>query len=131
MTEDRQAYISYRLDRAREALDEATVLWNTAHYNAYVNRLYYACFYAVNALLLAEKLKASTHSGVRHLFSRNFIKTHTFDRELADIYFELFHYRHRADYEDAFRIDPEIAGRWLERVKTFVNTIAQRISAST
>ena len=35
-------------------------LWNTA-----VNRLYYACYYAVIALLVEKDIHAQKHSGVR------------------------------------------------------------------
>ena len=48
MTDAQQAYMRYRLDRAREALEEAEILWKTAHYNTYVNRLYYACSLCAN-----------------------------------------------------------------------------------
>jgi hypothetical protein len=44
--------VGYRLQRARETVEEARVLLETDHANACVNRLYYACFYAVSALLL-------------------------------------------------------------------------------
>ena len=35
--------INYRIARARETLEEARVLADTGHWNASVNRLYYAC----------------------------------------------------------------------------------------
>jgi len=44
--------IQYRLDRAREAFEEALLMQREEHWNACINRLYYACFYAVTALLL-------------------------------------------------------------------------------
>ena len=69
LTEARAAYLAYRLIRAREALQEAAVMWEMAHFNTYINRLYYACFYAVSALLLPEGLSAARHVGIRNLFS--------------------------------------------------------------
>ncbi|GAK61053.1 hypothetical protein U27_00951 [Candidatus Vecturithrix granuli] len=45
-------YIQYRLTRAREALRAAKLLADAKEYNSCVNRLYYAVFYAINALLL-------------------------------------------------------------------------------
>jgi hypothetical protein len=52
MTSEKQALVTYRLERARQSLEEAMLLLEAGHANAYVNRLYYACFYAVSALLL-------------------------------------------------------------------------------
>lgn len=48
----RDDYIKYRLNRAGESLEEAVLLAENNKWNAVINRWYYACFYAVNALLL-------------------------------------------------------------------------------
>lgn len=55
--------IQYRIARAKETLEEAGVLSSSGHWNACVNRLYYACFYAVSALLTKHDLSSSKHSG--------------------------------------------------------------------
>jgi uncharacterized protein len=54
MTPETRILVQYRLDRAREALAEAVLLLDSGHANTGVNRLYYACFYAVSALLLTK-----------------------------------------------------------------------------
>ena len=71
MTPERRALLQYRLARARETLDEARLLLDGGHANACVNRLYYACFYAVSALLLTEGQTSAKHRGVRALFDRH------------------------------------------------------------
>lgn len=38
-----------------------------------MNRIYYAMFYAVNALLIAKGFSASKHSGVRALFNKEIV----------------------------------------------------------
>ena len=72
--------IQYRCERAREALEEAVVLADSGHWNACVNRLYYACFYAVSALLNKHNLSSSKHSGVRSFFNHHFVKTGTISK---------------------------------------------------
>jgi uncharacterized protein len=67
MTPETRILVQYRLDRAREALAEASLLLDRGHANTGVNRLYYACFYAVSALLLTKGLTATSHSGLRTL----------------------------------------------------------------
>lgn len=42
--------IKYRTQRAEEAFDEALILAKENHWNAVANRLYYAAFYAINAV---------------------------------------------------------------------------------
>lgn len=39
--------VHYRLQRARETLEDARILARAGRWNPCVNRLYYACFYAV------------------------------------------------------------------------------------
>jgi uncharacterized protein (UPF0332 family) len=52
MTQPKDELIKYRLQRAESALEEAGVMADMQHWETCINRLYYACFYAVNALLL-------------------------------------------------------------------------------
>ena len=44
--ESKKALISYRVQRAYETLKEAEVMIRESFYNAAVNRMYYACYYA-------------------------------------------------------------------------------------
>ena len=129
MTDERTTLMQYRLERAHEALEEAVVLWSMDHYNSSVSKLYYACFYAVSAALLMEKLSSTTHAGTRNLFAQHFVKNERIPRDLGDLYFALFHYRQESDYKDYYRIDRNLAEPWLEKAKAFVATIEQLIQS--
>jgi uncharacterized protein (UPF0332 family) len=59
MTSETRTLIAYRLQRAREALDEAALLLERNYINTFVNRVYYACFYSVTALLLTRDLSSA------------------------------------------------------------------------
>lgn len=59
MTKEERALIEYRMERARETLGEARIMFDAGRINTYVNRLYYACFYAVSALLLMRNFSTS------------------------------------------------------------------------
>ncbi len=59
MTSGREDLTRYRMNRARKSLEEAEIMANTGHWNTCVNRLYYACFYAVTALLARHNLSSS------------------------------------------------------------------------
>jgi len=56
VNEELKDLIQYRIARAKEAIEEARVLAGAGHWNGSVNRLYYACFYAVSALLSKHDL---------------------------------------------------------------------------
>ena len=74
-----KALIKYRMERAEETYKEALLMRTEDHWNACANRLYYACFYAVSALLAKYGLSSSKHSGIKSLFNQHIIKKKLLD----------------------------------------------------
>lgn len=131
MTPERQTLVGYRLQRARETVEEARVLLETDHANACVNRLYYACFYAVSALLLTRNVSTSKHSHVRALLHRDYIKPGHISKEMGNHYDLLFDSRHKGDYEDLVVFDAERVRPWFEPTKSFVDHVAILVARET
>jgi len=115
--------IGYRINRAKEVLQEAEVMAEMNHWETCINRLYYACFYAVTALLEKHDLSSAKHTGVRSLFNSHFIVTNTISKDYGRLYNLLFKYRQQSDYEDFFRIDENIVKQWVDDTKGFVDLI--------
>ena len=115
--------IQYRLERSQETLEVAEELAEKGHWFSCVNRLYYACFYAVNALLLSKGFSSSKHSGVRGLLNLHFIKTGIISKEYGKLFNDLFEYRQQSDYEDLFDVDIEIIRPWISLAKEFITFI--------
>ena len=90
MTEWSNDLVFLRMARANETMEDARILANSGRWNACVNRLYYACFYGVTALLVRHGLSSSKHTGVRSLFNSQYVKTGMVPKELARIYNDLF-----------------------------------------
>ena len=67
--------VQYRRERSLETLRAAELLVNNDLLFAAVNRIYYACFYEVIALLLSRDLSSAKHSGIKALFNRNFVNS--------------------------------------------------------
>lgn len=83
MKEDILALIKYRLEEADNSIKEAEVLLKEGmSLRSVMNRLYYAMFYAVLALLQEKELGTSKHYGAISLFDREFIKSGIFDMGL-------------------------------------------------
>ena len=98
--EDLQALIAYRLQRVVEALEEARLMQSMEHWNICANRLYYADFYAVSALLVQDGPVASKHSGVKALFNRHYVKPGTVTKENYRLYNRLFDLRQEGNRID-------------------------------
>ncbi len=122
-----QDYISYRLKRADEAYDEALFLVQKKRWNTIVNRLYYACFYAVIALLLKNNIKVNTHRGTLNQFSLHFIKTNKIDIEFGTLYSQLFDFRQKGDYGDMFDFTEEQVSPLIDHVSHFLKEIKKHI----
>lgn len=89
-------------------------------WNAHINRLYYACFYAITAVLAQHELFPKTHAGVRATFNRRLVAPGTVPKSMARLYNDLFDYRQRGDYEDFFRADVTLVRPWQEQAAQFV-----------
>ncbi|MHC4070713.1 MAG: HEPN domain-containing protein [Planctomycetota bacterium] len=128
MTDEERSLIAYRISRAHEALEEAMILFNAGHVNSYVNRLYYACFYATSALLLTKNLSTNRHGYLRSLLHKEFVKTGSIPQEMGKHFDLLFTNRQKGDYADlvVFKAD-EVAG-WLAQTKAFVSHIEALLS---
>lgn len=122
-TEDLQALIDYRLQRAAETLEEARIMQNVKHWNTCANRLYYAAFYAVSALLVKNSHTASKHSGVKALFNRHYVKPNAVSKENGRLYNRLFDLRQEGDYIDFVSLDAEIVDPLVDETATFIETI--------
>jgi uncharacterized protein (UPF0332 family) len=131
VTPERQTLVSHRLKRARETIEEDALLLDAGHVNACVNRLYYACFYAVSALLLTRNISTSKHSHVRALLHHDYIKSNQVSKEMGDHFDLLFDSRQKGDYEDLVVFDTNEVCLWLEPTKSFVDHIAGLIARET
>lgn len=116
-------YIAYRIQKSCETISEVEVHIANGFWNTAVNRMYYACFYAVNALLAKHNIEISSHAGVRQKFGQHFVKTGIIDKKLAKHYTDLFEKRHKSDYNDFFDYDEATALRLLPLSKEFISAI--------
>ena len=129
MNRDKRDLVNFRLAKAKETLREVhfhieNELWFTA-----INRLYYACFYAIIALLYDNDIETKTHSGARQMFGQHFIKTEVISKDLGEFYTDLFNKRHRGDYDDFVVFEKEDVIPLMALAERFINEIDRIISA--
>ncbi|MBR3532164.1 MAG: HEPN domain-containing protein [Bacteroidaceae bacterium] len=105
--EERRAIVEFRIEKALRALEQAQGVIVLKYWETIANRLYYAAYNAISALLIANGNTAQTHSGVIHLFGQQFIKTGVFPAEMGRLYHKLFTMRQTGDYDDTYGITEE------------------------
>jgi len=128
MTGTKKDLIDYRIKRAKDTFEDALILAEKNKWNSAINRLYYAAYYAVIALLLKSDIKATTHNGVKSNFSEHFIKTEIISKDLGKMFSQLFTWRQKGDYDDLYDFEKEKVLPYLEPVKELIETIEKIIS---
>ncbi len=122
MSTPKEELVRYRMERAWETLEEAKLMFGSNHLHGATNRLYYACFYAVCALLASRELSSSKHGGVMSLFNRHFIKEKIVPLSLGKFYSKLFNNRTEGDYGDMLS-EIEISQGDFATAKEFIEKI--------
>ena len=126
----REETIARRLERAWETIAEAELLVEHEHWNAAVNRLYYAVFYAANAYLAANDSSAKTHKGTRMAFGTLINGNQAIPEEVVKVYHDLFEERHQADYDFFMDMEKDLVLPLFEPSRAFIRAVEQAIPRS-
>lgn len=121
--EELRKLIIYWMGKSQESLDAATDELKARRLSFSVNRIYYACFYAISAVFLQEKLQFKRHSGVRTAFHQHLVKSGLVSHEKGKLYDELFEARQRGDYIELVSFEEKQVEDWLEHARQFVESI--------
>jgi uncharacterized protein (UPF0332 family) len=121
--ETRKAIVEYRLGNAHKTISEIPILIQHELWNTAVNRLYYACYYAVTALLIKSGIETHTHSGVRTMLSLYFTKTNKLQIKYNKFYTDLYENRQTSDYADFIYFDRETVEELYTQSVEFINII--------
>jgi len=113
----------YRLEKARNTLSDGKKYINGATLESTVNRIYYAMFYAVNALLITRGLSFSKHSGVLAFFNREIVNKGLIEEQWGEFYSDMFKRRQKGDYQDFVKFEKQDVEEWLRKAEEFINKI--------
>jgi len=128
MNYSKDELVQYRLNRAKEAFEDGQILASKERWNAASNRMYYACFYIISAYLAKEEMLTTTHSGLKTIFNKEWVKTNKVKKEDGKIFNMLFGLRHDADYEDFYALDKEDIYPLIRKVKLLIEEIEKIIN---
>ena len=112
-----------RLEIAHERLTTAKAMLELGHYKASANRLYYAIFSAMRAVLALDGFDSKKHSGIIARFRQSYIKTGILDTEMSKIIDDLEVIREDSDYDDFYIILKEDVEIQAKRAEYFVSEV--------
>lgn len=127
--EEREAIVSFRIQKAKDTLAEAEGIATLGYWNAVANRLYYSCFYMTSALLIQNNYSAQTHGGVIHLFGFHFVRAGIISKDAGKLFSKLFELRQTGDYDDLFNLSEEDVKPMIPLVHNFMDELLVLISA--
>ena len=111
----------YWLEKAERSYKAAKNEYNEGNYDFCVNRLYYAVFYAVSAVLIIRGQNYKKHTAVRAAVHRDFVKPGTISVEFGKLYDSLLRDREEADYVAFVEFDPEVVKEELNMSRKFID----------
>lgn len=129
--EDTEALISYRMQRAKESLRAAQIMYEKDMFSFAMNRIYYTMFYAVQAALILKDVSFSKHGQVKAYLNRELVKTGIIPVSLGRIYNKAFEYRQKFDYVDFAEPDQDLVESYLKEARVFLDAIEQYLQNKT
>ena len=125
---ERDLIVAFRLENAQKTLDEVKILIENKLWNTAINRLYYACYYAVTALLILHEIQTHTHAGVRQMLALHFVKSGKLSKNYFNTFASLYEKRQTGDYEDFMFMTKEIVDEYYPLSIEFIGEINKLVS---
>ena len=125
--EDRYVLVALELEKADKTVGQMRYNMQGGEWEMVANRLYYALFHAVCALLINDKHEVETHRGAINKFRLFYVKEGVFTNEEGKLYSQLQSLREDGDYNCSIDVDQDdVEGkvtptlRLIEKIKQYI-----------
>ena len=125
--EDRKIMVALELEKADSTFAEYKGLTENGYWNTLANRLYYALFHAVSALLISDGREVGSHKGAAIRFHQYYVRQGIFTDDEGSFYSQMETLREKADYNCFFKVtEADITARieptrkLIEKTKAYI-----------
>ena len=126
--EERRIMVELEIERAEKITEQFETLREQQYWDTLVNRMYYAVFHAVSALLIHNGIQVHTHRGALNVFNKEFVRTGVFTIEEGHLFSKLEGLRERGDYNCFVDATEEEVMPLVEPLKMLIEKIKQEIA---
>ena len=126
--EERRIMVELEIERAEKIMEQFSVLQEQRFWDTLVNRMYYAAFHAVSALLIHNAMHVHTHRGALIAFNKEFVRTGIFSIAEGHLFSQLEGLRERGDYNCFIDATEEEIVPMIEPLKSLIAKIKQEIA---
>lgn len=121
--EDREILVRLQMEKARTFLAQADEMYRQKYWDIASNRYYYACFHAVQALLIHNGLSVRTHDGLITAFGLHFVKTGKVESRLGAFLSRMEQLREKGDYNCIYTVSEDEISTMAEPAKELIEKI--------
>ena len=125
--DERRIMVELEIERAEKIMQQFPTLQEQQYWDTLVNRMYYAAFHAVSALMIHNALLVHTHRGALSTFNKEFVRTGIFTVDEGRLFSQLEGLRERGDYNCFIDASEEEVVPLIEPLKALVAKIKQKI----
>ena len=121
--EDRRVMVGLEIERAEKIMQQLPMLVSNQYWDTLTNRMYYAAFHSVSALLIHNAIQVHSHKGAIIKFNKEFVRTGIFTIEEGRLFSQLESLRERGDYNCFIDASEEEIVPLIEPLKAFIAKI--------
>lgn len=126
--QDRKVLVIMQQEKADKVLCELDFAVQGQQWSLAANRLYYALFHSVKALLISDSHAVGTHRGTVGLFSLYYVKTGLFTKEEGHLYGRLQSLREEGDYNCFIDVSQDDVEPFIEPTRQLIAKIKEYIN---
>ena len=126
--EERAIVVGLELEKADKFLSQADAVATLGIWDVVANRIYYAVFHAVSALLINDHVEVRSHKGAGLMFGQKYVLPGIFTADDGRLYAKLQDLREKSDYNLVYQSDEAEMAPLLDKTKELISRIKARIS---
>ena len=127
--EERRIIVALEYEKACKTFDKVKEYESMGHWDTIANRLYYALFHAVSALLIHDNHPVNTHRGVIAMFGNYYIKTGVFSGSAGRLYSDLQTIRNNSDYNCSYEATEAEIAPLIEPTRELITEVGEYLAA--
>ena len=125
---ERLIVVNLEMEKAKRTFDDMSFCMQEGKWEVASNRLYYALFHALSALLISDGYNVKSHRGTLALFGEHYVRTGIFERKDGSLLSDLVIMRDNADYNCFFEANEEKLLPYIEPTRQLISKIGNHIS---
>lgn len=125
--EEREIVVRLEMEKADSTFAENEGLVEKGYWNTLANRLYYALFNAVSALLISDGREVGSHKGAAIRFHQYYVRTGIFSEDEGSFYSQMETLREKADYNCFFKVSEADVKARIETTRQMIEKVRRYI----